>query len=82
MQGERELTIQDVNLSCYYPQETIVEREVNCNSQFMLRILPQISHEIRQPITGSHPKIEFTWWWIMPEGMEQEKQGRSAQGDC
>jgi len=48
LQGERELTIDDVDLSCYYPQGTIVEREVNCNSQFMLRILPEIAREIRQ----------------------------------
>jgi hypothetical protein len=35
-QGERELNIDDVELSCYYPAGTIIEREVNCNSQFML----------------------------------------------
>jgi hypothetical protein len=35
-QGKRALTINDVDLSCYYPQGTIVEREVSCNSQFML----------------------------------------------
>jgi hypothetical protein len=45
-QGERALTINDVDLSCYYPQGTIVEREVSCNSQFMLRILPEIAQEI------------------------------------
>ena len=48
LQGERELTIDDVDLSCYYPQGTVVEREVNCNSQFMLRILPEIAREIRE----------------------------------
>jgi hypothetical protein len=47
-QGERALTINDIDLSCYYPQGTLVEREVNCNSQFMLQILPEITQEIRQ----------------------------------
>jgi hypothetical protein len=47
LQGERELTIQDVNLSCYYPQGTVIKREANCNSPFMLSILPQIANEIQ-----------------------------------
>jgi hypothetical protein len=47
-QGERALTINDIELSCYYPQGTIIEREVNWNSQFMLQILPEIAQEIRQ----------------------------------
>jgi hypothetical protein len=48
LQGERELTIDDVDLACYYPQGTIVEREMNCNSQFMLPILPENAQEIRE----------------------------------
>jgi len=46
LQRERELTINDVDLSCYYPQGTIVKREVNCNRQFMLQIMPKIAQEI------------------------------------
>jgi hypothetical protein len=43
--GERELTINYdyVELSCYYSAGTIIEREVNCNSQFMLQILSEIA---------------------------------------
>ncbi len=41
--GQRELTIEDVELSCYYSQGSIVEKEVNCNSQFMLWALPVIA---------------------------------------
>ncbi len=33
---EVHLTIQDVDLSCFLPAGAIVEREVNCNSAFML----------------------------------------------
>jgi hypothetical protein len=45
---EVQLTIQDVELSCFMPAGTIVEREVNCNSAFMLQIWPQIATEMRQ----------------------------------
>ncbi len=50
IQGEQECTIHDVNLSLSYPQETIIEREVNGNCQFMLRILPEIATEICQQL--------------------------------
>jgi len=53
---EVQLTIQDVELSCFLPAGTIVEREVNCNSAFMLRILPQIATEMRQQLH-----------WVPPE---------------
>jgi hypothetical protein len=36
LQGVWELTINDVDLSCYYPQGTVVKREANGNSQLML----------------------------------------------
>jgi len=45
----------DVELSCYYPAGTIIEREVNCNSQFMLQILPEILTEPPlDPTTRKH----------------------------
>ena len=45
--GEVQLTINDIELSCYLPAGTI-KREVNCNSAFMLRVLPEIATEMRQ----------------------------------
>ncbi len=47
--GQRQqLTIQDVVISCFLTQGTLVERKVNCNSAFMLANLPPIATEIRQ----------------------------------
>ena len=45
---QRQLTIDDVELFCYLPRGTMVEREVNCNSQYMLEKMPIIGAEIRR----------------------------------
>ena len=37
---ERVLTIEDIEMSCYYPRETIIEKKVSCDSHFMLENLP------------------------------------------
>jgi hypothetical protein len=44
---ERALTIEDIELSCFLPRGTIIEKEVNCDSRFMLANLPSIADEIR-----------------------------------
>jgi hypothetical protein len=44
---ERALTIDDVELSCYYPRGTIVEKEVSCDSRFMTESLPKVGADIR-----------------------------------
>ncbi len=53
---QRPLTINNVELSILLEPGTIVEEEVNCNSAFMLRILPIIAAEIRNQLH-----------WIPPE---------------
>ncbi len=44
----RRLTIDDVQISCYYPQRTFIEEDVTCNSQYMLKTMPTISAQISQ----------------------------------
>jgi hypothetical protein len=44
------LTNNDVELSMLLEPGTIVEEEVNCNSAFMLRILPIIASEIHNQL--------------------------------
>ncbi len=46
--GQRTRELRDVEISRFLPQGTLVEREVNCNSAFMLANLPPIATEIRQ----------------------------------
>ncbi len=53
---ETPLTIDDIELSCYLHQGTTVEREITCNSPFMLENLPLIAAEMRQKLH-----------WIPPE---------------
>jgi hypothetical protein len=38
----RSLTIEDVQISCYYPQGTFIKEDVTCNTQFMLDTMPTI----------------------------------------
>ena len=45
---ERDLELTDIEISSFYPRGSLVEREVTCNSEFMLRNLPDIGYEIRQ----------------------------------
>ena len=45
---QRQLTIDDAELFCYLPRGTMVEREVNCNSQYMLEKMPIIGAKIRR----------------------------------
>ncbi len=47
---QRPLTIDDLNLYCYYPQGSIIEEGITCNSNsnFMLQTMPAIRAEIRQ----------------------------------
>lgn len=42
------LTINDLNMSCYYPQSSFIQEDDTCNSQFMLHTMPTIGTEIRQ----------------------------------
>jgi hypothetical protein len=44
----RRLTMEDLNLSCYYTQGTFIEEDVTCNSQFMIDIMPTISTQNHQ----------------------------------
>jgi hypothetical protein len=44
----RRLTIDDLNISCFYPQGSFIEEDVTCNSQFMLDTMPTIGAQIRQ----------------------------------
>jgi hypothetical protein len=45
---QQQLTINFIELSCLLPQGTVVEREVNCDSAFMLVTLPPIATEIHE----------------------------------
>jgi len=45
---QQPLTIDDLNLYCYYPQGLIIEEDITCNSNFMLQTMPAIGAEIRQ----------------------------------
>jgi hypothetical protein len=42
------LTINDLNLSCYYLQGSFIEADVTCNAQFMLQTMPTFRTVIRQ----------------------------------
>jgi hypothetical protein len=44
----RQLTIQDLTISCFYPQRSLIKEDVTCNSQFMLQTMPTIDAQIRQ----------------------------------
>ncbi len=46
--NEEELTINCLELSCFLPQGTVVEQEVNCDFTFMIRTLPPIAAEIHE----------------------------------
>lgn len=48
--NQLQLTIQDVQLSCFLPAWTVIEKEVNCNSAFKLQVLLEIALEICQKI--------------------------------
>ena len=74
---QRPLTIDDVELSILLEPGAIIEEEVNCNSAFMLRIIPIIAAEIRQQLHWVPPKEEV---YIMQGGTERNKQGISTQG--
>ena len=52
----RPLTMRDVHLSIYLPRGTIVEKEVNCDSAFMLATIPLIGEETRRKMP-----------WVAPE---------------
>ncbi len=47
---EVQLTINYIELSCFLPTGTVIEREVNCNSAFMLQVLPEIAAEMHQQL--------------------------------
>jgi hypothetical protein len=51
-----ELTIDNIDLSCFLCQGNISEREVNCNSAFMLENLPLIATEICQTLQWGSPE--------------------------
>ncbi len=53
---ETALPIDNIDVSCFLHQGTIIEPEVNCNSAFLLENLPLISTEIRRNLH-----------WIPPE---------------
>ncbi len=42
------LTVDDLNIYCYYPQGSIIEDIIACNSWFMLEMMPTIRAEILQ----------------------------------
>jgi hypothetical protein len=44
----RQLTIEDLTISCFYPQGYFIEEDLTCNSQFMLDTMPTIGAQIRQ----------------------------------
>ncbi len=44
----RQLTIEDLNLSCFYPRGSLIEEDTTCNSQFMLQTMPMIGAEVRE----------------------------------
>ncbi len=46
--NQQQLTINCAELSCFLPQGTIVEQEVNCDSAFKLQTLPPIAAEIHE----------------------------------
>ncbi len=52
---QRPLTIDDLNLYCYYPQGSIIEEDITCNSNFMLQTMPAIGAEIRQKMPWIPP---------------------------
>jgi hypothetical protein len=45
---EQILTIEDLYLSCYYPQGSFIKEDVTCNTQFMLETKLTISAKICQ----------------------------------
>jgi hypothetical protein len=53
---EIQLTIDNIELSCFLHPGTVVEREITCNSAFMLENLPLIA-------TETHLKLH----WISPK---------------
>jgi hypothetical protein len=47
MECNGDLPLQDIKLLCSYPQGSLIEEEVTCNSQFMLETMPAIGAQIR-----------------------------------
>ncbi len=45
---ERELTIADLNLFLRIPAGTMITEDINCDSDYMLQVMPLISAAIRQ----------------------------------
>jgi hypothetical protein len=57
--NQRQLTLDDTNLFCFLPRGTAVEREVNCNSVFMLENIPIVGAEIRRSMHWIPPEQEI-----------------------
>ena len=53
---QRPLTIEDVHISCFIPRGAIVEREVTCDSAFMLQHLPHVGADLRRKMPWVPPR--------------------------
>jgi hypothetical protein len=57
--NQQQLTINSMELSYYLPQRAIVEKEVTCNSTFMLANLLIIAAKIMKPCLGYRLNNQF-----------------------
>jgi hypothetical protein len=76
------LTLEDLEIICFNPQVTIVERNCSCDSDFMLQHMNGVGAEIRHCTPRIPRERSINLILDNAGGMVQGKQKRNVRDNC